>query len=407
MEKNVKSIFDEECSHVRIDAELIKRINQYQIEFVNKNEDHMTFFGGNLTGVQIVRFTTQDKEKWFNDVLRIDDITIEERVLELPTINANRHVSSDIFNISVLWVIHSILNSHMLTDKQKENGCIDAALVLNYKFLTSLLFRYYKYAADPDLAEAAYSQLSLKFILKQKGSWSATLLYRAENLLDPQGIWSSTLKELDSDKDLVECLNDTQGRIRDMMKNIYSVLVDVKTKGLKVKKTSSTIEFEGQEILKDKNKSLINYTRYLHSIITDPNSFIKDELLEIVKSIQHTMPPKLLIKTLDWVSLNYRKNGAAEIDELVDLCLTHSFSYIGNHRNLVRETNDLASLVTVIRGVYMSSRSSDLELLRVREKAQTVVAKATGITNESIIASVRTGLLLYIILRAYSMHYYS
>lgn len=407
MKSGVREIFDKECTHVRIDSELIKRINQFQIGFVNKNEDHMTFFGGNLTGVQTVRFTTQDKEQWFNDVLQIDDITIEEKILELPTINAAYHVSSDILNLSCMWVIHSILNSHMLSDKQKEIACMDTALILNYKFLTSLLFRYFKYPADPDYAASAYAQLSLKFILKQTGSWAAVLHYRCESLLDKQGIWHSTFQKLDVDKDIVECLNDTQGRIRDMMKNIYKVLIEVNEKKIKIKKTTQTIEFEGQEILKDKNKSLVNYTRYMHSIVSDTNSFVKDELLEIVKNIQHTMPPRLLIKTLEWISSNYRQAGATEIDELITLTLTHSFSYIGNHRNLVRETNDLASLISVIRGVYMSSRSTDLELLRVRDKAEAVVAKATGNKNDSIIASVRTGLLLYIILRAYSMHYYS
>lgn len=407
MKSGVKDVFDKECTHVRIDSEFIKRINQFQIGFVNKNEDHMTFFGGNLTGVQIVRFTTQDKERWFNDVLQIDDITIEEKVLDLPTINASFHISSDVLNLSCLWTIHSILNSHMLNDKQKEIACMDVALILNYKFLTSLLSWYYKFPADPDYAAAAYAQLSLKFILKQTGSWSAALHYRCESLLDKQGIWHSVFDKFDDDKDIVECLNDTQGRIRDMMKNIYKVLVEVNEKKIKIKKTTQTIEFEGQEILKDKNKSLVNYTRYMHSIIHDQNSFVKDELLEIIKGIQHTMPPKLLIKTLEWISENYRRSGASEIDELITLTLTHSFNYIGDHRNLVRETNDLASLLTTIRGVYMSSRSTDLELLRVREKAETVVFKATNNKNESIIASVRTGLLLYIILRAYSMHFYS
>jgi len=73
-ENNVKRVFDESCSHLKFDAKLAKRFSDYVISFVNKNEDSMTFFGSGLMGVQIVRFTAQDKDKWFNDVLEADDI---------------------------------------------------------------------------------------------------------------------------------------------------------------------------------------------------------------------------------------------------------------------------------------------------------------------------------------------
>lgn len=407
MDHNVKQIFDEECAHLRIDAALIKRINEFQVGFVNKNEEHMTFFGGNLTGVQVVRFTTADKEKWFTDVIQSDDITLEERVLKLPTINANFHISSDIFNLSVVWVMHAILNSHYLSDKQKENGMLDAALSLHYKFLTSLLFQYYKYQADPEIAAAAYAQLSFKFALKQHGSWYGVLRFRSESLIGHPSIHYETLKKFDRDLDIVYLLNDTQGRVRDMLKNIYSEFMKVHSKGGRITSTSATVEFDGEEILKDKTKNLAGYTRYLHSIVSDKNSFVKEELLTLVNDVQYTMPPKLLVKTLAWISANYRHSGEAEIEQFIDLSMTHSFGYIGDHRNLIKETNDLASLVSSLRGVYMSSRSTDVELLQVRDIAEKIVVKATGVRNDSVIASVRTGLLLYVVLRAYTMHHYS
>ena len=55
----------------------------------------------------------------------------------------------------------------------------------------------------------------------------------------------------------------------------------------------------------------------------------------------------------------------------------------------------------------MSARSTNPELLQLRELAQKIVKRATGSRNESTIAAVRTGLLAYIVLRAYSMRYYS
>ena len=56
----ILEIFNDECKHVVIDSHLIKKLKKYQSDFVLKNTDHQEFFGGNLTGVQVVRFTNSD-----------------------------------------------------------------------------------------------------------------------------------------------------------------------------------------------------------------------------------------------------------------------------------------------------------------------------------------------------------
>jgi hypothetical protein len=404
---NLKTIFEEEAKDLAIDASLVKRIADFQIGFTNKNDDHMTFFGGNLTGVQRVRFTSSEVAKWFTDVIMLDDITLEERLLKLPTINKEFHISSDVFNLSVIWVIHAILNSPHLNDKQKHNGAVDAALILQYKFLTSLMANWFKYPADPETAAAVYAQLSYKFALKQHGSWSATLRNRSEDLISEHGIHRECFTKFNDDLLVVRTLNDTQGRIRDMLKNIYGVIVQLTKDGVKLKTTTQTMQHEGEEILKDKSKNLQAYTRYIQSIITDRNSFIKNELLSIVNNLMYTMPPKLLIKCLEWISSNYRQPGAIEVEKLVPMVMTHSFSYIEDNRNVLKESNGLASMVARLRGVYTSSRSTDMDLQDIRDTAENVVVKATNMKNVSVIASLRTAICLYLILRAYTMHHYA
>ena len=46
--------------------------------FVTKNQDHMEFFGGNLTGVHIVRFTPADMDRFFLDVLDIEEEEVKD-----------------------------------------------------------------------------------------------------------------------------------------------------------------------------------------------------------------------------------------------------------------------------------------------------------------------------------------
>lgn len=407
MSENVKSVFEKHCSHIKFDAALAKKINAFQIGFANRNEDHMTFFGGHLTGVQIVRFTTQDRDTWFTDILGIDDLSLEEDLHDLPSINPEFRVSSSVFNHTCTWLIHKFMNSPLLNDDLKHKAMIDCALVLYYRYLTSLLYKYFVYPADPQIAAATYAQLSYKYELKQYGSWYATLVARCEKLIGSDSIHLKTFKRYDDDVAIVYMLNDSQGRIRDILKNIYSEFKKIHTEGTRIRVTSSLVEHDGEMALKDTTKNLSNYTRYLHSIVSDENSFVKEELIMLIEKIMKTMPSKLLRQTLKWCSVNYRHANVKEVEELIDLTMVHSFAYLSNNRTVLKETNDLSLLISRLKGVYMASRSIDPDLMMMRDRARTIVKNATTTKNESLIASIRTGLLLYITLRAFTMNYYS
>lgn len=405
MKNYLKSVFAEECRHVVIDAAFVKRLQQYQLAFVNKNQEHIKFFGGNLTGVQVVRFLGADRNRWFDEILEIDDGPLEDRVHSLPTINTEWHVSSDVMNLSCAWVLHALYTSK-LTPELKNQGMIATMLVLHAKYLTSLLYRYFPYPADPEVAEAAYAALSYKFAIKEHGSWSALLQARSEEVIAKSSIHYDTIATFDSDKEIVYFLNDTQGRIRDMLKNIYRVFKEVHDQGIRIVATSSVVEHDGVEILRDKNKSVLAYGRYLNSIISDRNSFIKQELVTVVEKVMHTMPPALFEMTLTWMSNNYQQTGASVIEEVVNEALIHAFDYLSNNRAIVRNPHDLPLLLSKLRGVVMSSRSTDPALLVLRDKLEQIVQSATHNKNQSNVASVRTGVYLYLILRAFTMRHY-
>lgn len=403
----IKALFDNNLSHLKFDEKLAKKIHDFQTGFVNKNEDHLAFFGGNLTGVHIVRFTSQDEDRWFTDILEADDVYLEEELLKIPIINPKFHVSTSIFNHICMWLIHSFKNSPYLNQKQKEKAMIDCGLILYYKFVTSLLFRYYKYPVEKSLAEATYAQLSKKYALKRYGSWYATLEARVKDLIADDQLHGNTFKYFTDDNAIIYMINDAQGRIRDMIKNITGELMKVKALGGRIKSTSSVMDFDGEESLKDSTRNLSKYITYLNSVIIDKNSFIKQDLVDVVVKIMHTMSPKLFLETLSWCSVNSKYLSSKEVDILVEETLTHAFAYLSNSRTVYKESTDIASLIARLKGIYMSSKSTDVNLLRIRDFAQNIVRKATSTKNENMIASLKTGLLLYIVIRAMTMNYYS
>lgn len=406
-DKLTRDVFNDECADLAIDAKLAKRIHTYQVDFTQKNEEHIGFFGQNLLGVHIVRFDPSDRDRWFDDVLDADEIALTQRIHALPGINPEFNVSSDVMNLSCIWLLHRLFNSK-LPEKVKHEAMVDVVLVMQYKFFTSRLYRHFKYPADRAVAEATYAQLTLKYDIKSYGSWATLFRAKAEDTIAKTSIHYDTIRKMDDDADVVYFANDAQGRIRDMLKNLYDEFLKVHKQGSRISSVSQIVEHDGSEILRDRSKNLTAYTRYLHSIVSDKSSFIHEELTKIICRVMHTMSERMFIETLEWMSRNYRQSKAEVVEQVLDDVLIHAFDYLVSHREAVRTSTDLPGLISKLRGVYMSSRSTDPALLSLRERTEYMVSQATGKpVSSSTVPSARTGVLLYCVLRAFTMKHYS
>jgi len=418
MAKNIKEVFDEGCPDLKVDREFIKKLHQYAQAFANKNDDHIAFFGGTLMGVHPVRFRTEDRNRWFDDILQADDLAIEEELHKLPAIVPSRQVSSDVMNLSCLWLTHRIYTSPHLSQKEKEDAMVDAILVLQYKFITSILAHWFRYPADEAVATATYAALSKKFGLKVHGSWRALLLARTHDILAKGTIHYRTYTNFNDDLAVVYMVNDIQGRIKDILKNIRDVFETVSKdpKGL-IRSTSATVTLDGVTKVRDKQRNFIIYRRYLHEVITDKETFIRDELVDIVASAMNAMPRRHLVEALTYMAQNSGKLPSGtkvsqthrladpRIDKLIDETLTHAFAELTTNRTT--NTSDIGGLVARMRSLYMASRGSDPTLLEMRSLAEGIAADGISSRNGSVIAAVRTGILLYIVLRTFTRNHYA
>ena len=394
------------CDHIKPTEQLAKDIRRFRVGFMTKNPEHMAFFGGNLTGVHIVRFTPADRDRFFNEICLVDEDELYDALCETSAINPAWQVSSDAFNHMCMWLIHLFLTSK-LNQKLVKAATMEVAMILYYRFITSIMFHFFKYPVDTTIAEAVYAQMSNKYSIKQLGSWQKVIEDKCEKLLSTGSIHYKTLREYKDDASIIYLINDTQGRNKDLIKNIYALFDKVRKEGYKVHTSSMILEMEGDFILKDKVNGLQNYIRYMEGIIPDRHSFIKQELVDIVCKIQFTAPPQIVEKTLLWCSVNYNYTKDNKIKLLVEKTLLHSFEYLKDNRNVYKKNTDLPKLVSRLKGVYSSSRSSDPNLLEIRKLAEDIITGTKETKNKIVIASVRNALLLYIVIRAFTMHYFS
>ena len=404
--ETIKSVFDRIAKDVRFDAALIERITAYEHRFVNRNEDHIAFFGSNLMGVHPLRFRTTDRDNWFMDVLEIDEIELQESLHALEVINVDWKRQRDVMNITCVWMLHQFLHSKHLSPAQKEDGMVKTMLVLQYKFLGSLMSHWFQFPADSATMLKAMSELSRKFALKKAGSWSVLLLQRAQELASQRSIHRPVYDRFNDDKRILGIAPDIQQRLKEIVKSMSAVFYRVKAAGGKIASEKSVMDIDGTAVVKDKTRRYSTYIRYTHEIISDRNSFIRDELIDVISDAIGTMPPAQLRETLEWMSLNHRVEGVGEVEELVNETLIFAFEYATANRSVMGGGKGIMPLLTKLRSLYMASRMADPTLLRTKELSEKIVAQAVKTKSASVIASIRTGVQLYVVLRALAMPYY-
>lgn len=408
MADSIKSVFAEVASNLVVNSRKVKEIHDFAVRFVNKNSEHIAFFGGNLLGVQTIRFTSVEKDKWFEDILDVDDLHLKKEFHSLPAINVKFNVSSDVFNLSCVAMLNKIYQSDAISAGEKERALMDVTLIMQYKLLTSIMYHFFPYPADRAVATATYAALTKKYALKVHGSWQALLEARSRDILAHNSIHYRTYTELDNDEAVVYMVNDIQGRLREIIKNMRSVFEVMRNSKNRIVTTNSVaVTLDGESFVRDKTRNFTAYKRYLHEVISDQSSFVRQELVTIIGNAMHTMPERFLVESLQYMTNKYGTRTGAVVSDLADETLLHAFEFISGDRATLANPNDLAGLIARLRAIYMASRSSDPSLLKMRDLAERIVASAIPSRNPSIIASVRTGVMLYLVLRAFTMKYYS
>jgi len=408
---NAIEVFAYHCVDITFDKKLYAAVCHLQEGFVSRSSDHIAFFGGNLTGVQRIRFIDSDRDKLFDLVLRADEYEIRKDVFALRdrsgkvAYNKDWKVSSDIFNIACIYLMHGFATSPHLTEEQREDAKLRVGIYLMYKFLTSLYAHRFKFGADPAVARATYDALTMKYLLKQCGSWGKMIERLVESLIGKEGLHYAFLLDAGDDGKLVKMLNDLQGRIRDIVNNLVTVHYQMHNDKTKVGEAAIFQEFEGEISLRDRTDSLEKYGKYLKRVVSDPNGFVRDELVSVVTRLVHTLAPRTLYQTLTWTSNSYHGERTKEIDVCIDLVMEHAIDYLSGNRAVV--LRDAADVLTQLRGTYMSPRSTDVRLIRVRSEVEKLMAAATGSTNQNTLASARTAWMLYVVVRALSVNRYN
>lgn len=400
---SIKAIFEAHGAHLTFDQRLAEKVNVYCKTFINKNDDHIQFFGSNLTGVYPVRMTSVDEMEWIVDILGLDNVDIKKQVRALPHINENWIRGTDVFTLSGFWVVYRLMISN-LPIKVKEKAIHSAILNVHFKYISSIMTHYFKFTVDVAVAQAVYDRLSLKFRLKTEGSWLGLLEYRAKDLIAEKSIHYPTLLNYSPDDAIQYLITDTQGRMRDVVKNLWAVLAEVRQEE-KQGVNKAMIDLDGDLAVRDVTAQLTPYKDYIMAISKEPASFLKTEVVNIVADVMPKMPPEHFKTALQMVVALRMKNDK-KIESLIDLTIVHVFDQFAKDRTLQKSIKNLPVLVAHMRGLYTAPRSKG-DILVLRKGFEDLIRKYMKLRVDPEISAIRTGILLYIVIRTFSKSYYS
>lgn len=280
--RNIIDLFEHVLATANpIDKDLYENIKKFRISWAQKNEDHIDFLGGTLLGANPIRFSSLDENIFFKDVLNVNESAIAEGIRETKGIDYKRKVESNPLYATVLYLAHVYTNKN-IGSKIQEDAVVELYNVFAYKTISSLVSHYFKYEADISLLKATEMRLSGKFLIKQVDSWQELFNYRARDLLKG-GIHYQRIKRFTTD-DYLRIVVDLQTRIRSIVKNIYSVMMDVKEDNEKVVSSNNLVENEDGITLGDITSGDDVYTKELNRLLISEQDLIDNDLLYLLNS---------------------------------------------------------------------------------------------------------------------------
>lgn len=409
MNPTLKSIFDTLCEDVIFDASLVNRLKRYKAGFINKNPSHASFFGGVLLGVDVVKHTPMDRAEFFEDVVGIDEEEAREAILTSPLVKKDFVRVSDPYNALSIYVAHRLHKERSLSPQLKHEGMHAVIYMLQAKLFTSILNHWYKRPAAVEEAKATYANLTMKVGIKQVDSWDQWFVVRVDKLLSPDSIHLNAIHNFtpdDGNRGVLYSITEPQDRLREVVKTIFDAHKEVRASGGRIRTTTSTIQLDGEILIRSNTNISKQYLSYGQMIMLDKQTFIRGEILEIVMDAVSSVSETLFLQLLTWTCESHAGRTKIPSKELVEGLVLHAISFIQENKYDLKRVDDFALTAIRLKDLYMAPRLRDEGLLKCREMAEEIVVKSKVSKSSSQQSSLRSSLMLYIVLRTIAKNFY-
>lgn len=401
MSLTVKETFQEYSDLSPSDTGLAKRIIAFEQYALNKTPDHTEFFGGNLIGYPIARFSPADKKKWLEEVCLIDDVrNCQLDLYECPNIERDYAVSSEIFNLSIPWIMHILWNQKKTTKNRPEMvSCLTVGMMFH---LTSFMHGRFQYGAKPAIALAMFENLDFKNDFKKEGSWIGLIRARTDIFMDTDGRYPDVWQDMVNDLRTVRMCNEINGNIRstvNILKDKYETEAENQNR---IESVSKVGEVDGEKMLKDYIRRADRLKEDMGRICADPNNLIKDEIIEIMPELLKTYDDRLVREILYYFSDNFRSKKD-DWEETVNRLMIYILAL---PRTKGVSFKNIGEVVNVVVSMLRSSSTSNKDIIFIKRNMIRLSKKVHPSLREAKHPSNAISIVVYLTIRALSINYF-
>lgn len=376
--------------HINIDKQFLSGVQNLTLAWVSKNPMYSEFLGSGLLGVHPIRFSSRDRElalnSWGVEVAEITSI-----IHGLSGVNPEWNVSSDPLSISIFYLIRKTILTVSKT-KLRDAIVLELYKLYMYYVTSGLTYRYFKkYQASPAVAKATFERLSGKFTLKRVGSWAKFFEYRVSDVTPEKGLHVDRLRRFE-DLDVIRVLNDSQGRVREVFKSIYPVMLDVVESGVKITAESGVVESGDSSSVREILDRPDKHATYLTTILKSEVDFINEDLVHIITGVVGQVDRANLITTLKHLSAKSKDNYIG------NSVVVNSIGYLNSRSDL--DMSNVMTQLKYLKNYWVSSTVRNSGNDKVKRSISNMVRRSTTRKTKWVVSVTTVAVILYIYLRA-------
>lgn len=401
-----------------VTRKLAQDLHKFESSFVNR-PGHADFFSGNLLGVNRVIFTPRDESQLIDEIIKLDDIELGALIQKVPFFrdkDSELKTASKPINLMLVWLVHRFSIDKTLPEAVRREAMVDCMLILQYIMYTSALFNFFgRYSPSQELMEAVTESMSMKFNIRKYKTWRNYFRAMAMTIFNADYIHRTILGPNPIDYDFVYTISDNKTRINSIMKNHYVLINEVKDSDTHIRKTKLFVETPDGVEIKSLQRELPGYRDYIHSIVGDQASFIKEDILEATYLLMSRKQPdglwkpqckeSLVLKTLQLISERHDIDSA--IYDLIDSIMIHAFEYLYTSGFDSKSVIPLDKICVKLKGLYQSSLGSNEKLLSNRKVIEKLITKNFKGNSVAAVKSTRTAVMLYVVIRGLAKRSFS
>lgn len=401
----IKKAYDGMVPDMKFDKELLRKLKEYVFRFTTRNQEHIDFFGNNLLGVSRPVFTEKDLHEIMEEIFPFDLNVIRKVIYDIPTINNSWKVEPNPHYQIMMWAVHRFLTSPHLTPELRREGAVTCHIISLFKTVTSKINNdYRKFKVSEEIAAAVSAELNKKFSIKIYGNWYKVLEARALNLTEPGSPHYETLMKYDVDKEINYCVTESHNRVVDLLSSQWEILKKVNASTTRFLTQKAFVNMpDGGEILRDMNSNIKNFINRLLSIVGSRLDLIDDEMVNVVCGLMTKPDVRRVKETLIYISDKFKGDNpkeSLEIEDTLTELLLHAQSVIYEMVGNSRASISVPSLLLKLRGRYMSGKTSDESIIKVRDNITRYTKDATRVKTEAVINTTRTVVMIYLVAMA-------